>query len=217
MRLKSSSMYAPQDPTPTWLRRLIGAMLLWALVCLAYYAKAQPAPPRRAAVTASTIAWLTDRLYIREATGRNDGPDVAALITAGGGVASQRPEYCGFTQAADQKAHKLPIPARGMQGAARAWFPLEGPDAPRTIYRAGVRGVVDSIRPGDLVGFDYGRGIHHVARDKEVVPAQRKGRPPRGYWTLAGNEGRGTRAGLHLTYYPAANIDAGARWDYYLK
>lgn len=210
-------MYAPQDPTNKWARALALLIVVWAVVCLAYRAKAQPIPARRPAVTASTLQWLTDRLYIREATGRNDGPAVAGLITAGGGVASQRPEYCGFTQAADQKAHKLPIPARGMQGAAAAWFPLTGLDASRTYYFAGRRGVVDSIRAGDLVGFDYGRGIHHVARDKEVVPPQRKGRPPRGFWTLAGNEGRGTKAGVHLTYYPAVNIDAGARWDYYLK
>jgi hypothetical protein len=191
--------------------RYLSILLVSLLSYLTSYA--QPLPPRNAAATAATIKWLADRLYVRELTGRNDGPAVAALIKAGGGVPSQKPEYCGFTQAADQKANGLPIPKNGMQGAARAWFPLDGL---RTIYFAGLRGTLDVIAPGDLVGFDYGRGIHHVARCKEVVPPLRKGRPPRAFWTLAGNEGRGTNAGLHLTYYAGPNIDAAARWDFWL-
>jgi hypothetical protein len=158
-----------------------------------------------------TIDWLTGRLWVREATGRNDGLAVAEIIRAGGGVPAQRPEWCGFTQAADQRANGLPIPARGMQGAARAWFE---PGSPRTYFLAGRRGSLDSIKPGHMLGFDYGRGIHHIARDKEVTPPLRKGRPPRGFWSIAGNEGRGTKAGVHLTYYPAANIAGASNWLY---
>lgn len=158
----------------------------------------------------ATIAWLQARLAIREATGRNDGPAVAALVRAGGGVASQHPEWCGFTQAACQRAHGLPIPARGMQGAARAWFQ----DAHRTYYLAGQRGALDSIKPGHQAGFNYGRGIHHITRFVEVVPPLRKGRPPRGFYTIGGNEGRGLNAGVHRTYYPSQNIAAASNWLY---
>jgi hypothetical protein len=191
-------------------------ILLLAIIFALWWAasvSAQTLPPRNAVATAACIKWLMARQTIREATGRNDGPAVAALVKAGGGDPSIRPEWCGFTQAACQKANGLPIPGAGMQGAARAWFPKEGL---RTTYLVGVRGTLDVIGPGDLVGFDYGRGIHHVARCKEVVPALRKGRPPRAFYTLAGNEGRGTNAGLHLTYYAAPNIDAAARWDFWL-
>jgi len=173
---------------------------------------AQSVPPRNPATTAATLAWLAERLWVKEATARpgNDGPAVAAIIQAGGGAPAQHPEWCGFTQAADQLAQKLPIPKNGMQGAARAWFW----DPVRTYFLAGVRGTVALVMPGDLVGFDYGRGIHHIARAKQTVPNEIKSRPPRGFYTLAGNEGRYPTAGLHLTYYPAVNIDAGARWDY---
>lgn len=181
-------------------------LLLLLLAVSTSYAQ----PARNPATTKATLDWLTARLGVREATGHNDGPAVAAIVTAGGGVATQRPEWCGFTQAACQRASKLPIPKNGMQGAARAWFA----DIARTYYRPGVRGGLGDIQPGDLAGFDYGRGIHHITRFAQVVPGLRPGRPPKGFYTLGGNEGRGTNAGLHLTYYPAANIAAAARWDY---
>ena len=189
-------------------RRWYGLLAAWSLAGLTFPAGAQP--NRNPAVQAATITWLTARLNVREATGRNDGPAVAALVRAGGGEANVGLEWCGFTQAADQRAHGLPIPAAGMQGAARAWFA----DSRRTYYLVGRRGTLASVQPGDLAGFDYGRGIHHITRFVEVLPPLRKGRPPRGFYTIGGNEGRGIAAGVHRTYYPAPNIAAGARWDY---
>lgn len=156
------------------------------------------------------MAWLRARLTVREATGRNDGPDVAALVKAGGGNPAEHPEWCGFTQTACQRAHGLPYPGGGMQGAARAWFT----DPHRTVYLAGRRGTADSIRVGYCLGFDYGAGIHHIGRAAIVVPPLRKGRPPRGFYSIAGNEGRGTNAGMHLTYYATPSIAAGANWLY---
>ena len=173
------------------------ALLLFN-VALFHRVSAQPAPPT--AVGVATVQWLQARAYIRELTGNNDGPDVAALVKAGGGDPAQRPEWCGFTQAACQRAFGLPIPGGGMQGAARAWFP------------AARRVALTATAPGDLAGFDYGRGIHHVARVAVLGKPLRAGRPPRSVWTLAGNEGRGTNAGIHLTNYPAQNIAAFGRW-----
>ena len=182
--------------------------LLLLLLLVGVGAPAQPAPRP----VPATVQWLVDRLWVREATGRNDGPAVAALVKAGGGNPADRPEWCGFTQAADQRAHRLPIPPHGMQGAARAWFYAA---SPRTCYLAGRRGALADIAPGDLVGFAYGRDpvVHHIARDQAVVPSDQKSRPPRGFWVLAGNEGRGPNAGLHLSYYPGPNIAAASRWD----
>jgi len=210
-------MYAPKDPTPTALRWLGRLMLAWALLCLVYYAKAQPR--RNPATQAKTVKWLADRGNVREATARpgNDGPAVAAIIRAGGGTPAQRPEWCGFTQAGDQRAHGLPIPANGLQGAARYWFvDVKNRLLPRTFYYAGQRGVLDSIQQADMLGFAWRPNlvIHHITRADKAVPPLRRGRPPRGFWSWGGNEGRFPNAGMHYTYYPAANITAAARWDY---
>jgi hypothetical protein len=194
------------------MRRLL--VLYWLLASCQLLAK--PAPRALQARNAQlTIDWLTGRLWVREATGRNDGPGVADIIRAGGGVPAQRPEWCGFTQAAANRAAKLPIPRNGMQGAAKAWFPLTGPDAERTVFhRAAGVGSIDSIRLGLKAGFDYGRGLHHVAAVAELGRPVRAGRTPRSVWTLAGNEGKGTAAGLHRTLYPIGAIDALSNWNY---
>jgi len=210
-------MYAPKDPTSTWVRWLGWVMLAWVLVCAAYVAKAQPR--RNPATQASTIKWLADRGGVREATRYpgNDGLAVAAIIRAGGGNPAEHPEHCGFTQAADQRAHGLPIPAGGMQGAARAWFvDAQRRPLPRCFYYGGQRGVLDSVQAGDLLGFAYRPNptIHHITRAAKQVPALRRGRPPRGYWSWGGNEGRWPNAGMHYTFYPGPNITAAARWDY---
>jgi hypothetical protein len=86
------------------------------------------------------------------------------------------------------------------------------------FFYAGRFGVLDSIQRGDIVCFAWRPNpvIHHVTRADEQVSPLRKGRPPRGYYTLAGNEGRGTSAGMKRTFYPGPNITAGARWDYLL-
>ena len=165
---------------------------------------------RQTANAAATLDWLTARLYVRELTGRNDGPAVAAIIKAGGGTASERPEWCGFTQAAANRACKLPIPAAGMQGAARTWFT----PGPRLVYRRGSYGSIDSIRIGLKAGFDYGAGIHHVAAVAQLGRPVRAGRAPRSVVTIAGNEGSGTAAGMHRTTYSITSIDALANWLY---
>lgn len=176
------------------------ARFVLALCCLLpRCAKAQPTP-----IGVQTVQWLLDRQWIREATGRNDGPAVAALVRAGGGeyTATYHPEWCGFTQAADQLAHGLPIPKNGMQGAAAAWFP------PNRLVS------LDAVEIGHQAGFDYSHGIHHIARVAVLGRPVRPGRPPRNIWTIAGNEGRGTTAGVHLTNYPATNIAAFSNWLY---
>ena len=179
-----------------------------------------PAQSRRNPATqARTVKWLADRGAVREATARpgNDGPAVAAINSAGGGNPATFPEHCGFTQAADQRAHGLPIPGNGLQGAARYWFVNPANRLlPRTFYYAGQRGVLDSVQAGDLLGFAWRPNptIHHITRAAVRVPPLRKGRPARGYWSWGGNEGRWPNAGMHYTYYPGPNITAAARWDY---
>ena len=102
-----------------------------------------------------------------------------------------------------------------MQGAAAAWFPLKGPDAGRTLWdRKTGRGSIDSIALGLKAGFDYGHGIHHVAEVAELGRPVRAGRDPRSVWTWAGNEGKGTAAGLHRSLYPIGAIDALSNWNY---
>ncbi len=187
------------------------------LMVVAGLTQAQPRPSRAVqdANGRAAVAWLTARLWIREATGRNDGPAVAALVKAGGGVPAQLPEWCGFTQTACQRAHGLPYPGGGMQGAARAWFPLTGPQAARTVYQAGVRGALDSIRVGYKLGFAWRPNpeIHHITLAAEIVKNDIKSRPPRGFWSLGGNEGRGTNAGVHRSYYASPNITAASNWN----
>jgi len=193
-------------------------MLFWALICLAYYAKAQPTSrARQAQAAACTLAFLRAHQDVRETLGNNAGPGVRALVLAGGGeyTATYKPEWCGFTQAAANRSCGLPIPRNGMQGAANAWAPLTGPDARRTLFhRAAGRGSIDSIRLGLKACFDYSRGLHHVAAVAELGRPLRAGRAPRSVWTLAGNEGTGTAAGLHLTLYPIGAIDALSNWLY---
>ena len=206
-------MFVPQSlPVTRWLVR---AMLLWALICLAYYAKAQPSRARQSQAGTCTLKWLEQHQAARENNGKNRGPLVDAIIKAGGGVPAQRPEWCGFTQAAANRSCGLPIPRNGMQGAAAAWFPLKGPDAARTLWdRKTGQGSIDSIAMGLKAGFDYGRGIHHVAAVAELGRPVRAGRAPRSVWTWAGNEGTGTAAGLKRSLYPIGAIDALSNWNY---
>ena len=201
----------------TTFSRILLALIVWLLLLCCFASRAQP---RRNPITqAATVKWLLDRLSVREATARpgNDGPAVAAIITAGGGAAREHPEWCGFTQAADQRAHGLPIPGGGLQGAARYWFvDARRQLLPRAYFYAGRRGVLDSIQRGDLVGFAW-RGspdIHHIVRADELVPPLRRGRAPRGVWSWGGNEGRWPDAGMHRSMYPGPNVTAASRWDH---
>ncbi|MGI4884289.1 MAG: hypothetical protein ACRYFR_04950 [Janthinobacterium lividum] len=196
------------------MRKLLATVML--SLATFFVASAQPATRARQAQAATcTLAWLTAHQTARETAGTNRGPLVDAIVKAGGGVPAQAPEWCGFTQAAANRSCGLPIPAAGMQGAARAWFPLTGPQAQRTLYhRAAGRGAIDSIRIGLKAGFDYGRGIHHIAAVASLGRPVRAGRAPRSLYTLAGNEGNGPTAGLHLTLYALTAIDALANWNY---
>lgn len=212
-------MYVPKDPTRTLTRWLLGFIVAWVLVCAVYAAHGQPLPRRNPRVQAATCEWLKVRLDYRETWGNNRGPLVDPIIRAGGGTPGQ--EWCGFTQAACQRAHGLPIPKNGLQGGARYWFCADASCKvllARTFYYAGRRGVLDSIQPGDITGFVWRPSviIHHVTRCAEIVAPLRKGRPPRAFYTLGGNEGKGTTAGLKRTYYLATSITAAARWDYAL-
>lgn len=179
-------------------------LLLWLV---ATHAHGQTTQAQRAACT---LDWLHQHLNVREATGRNDGPAVAAIIRAGGGTAADRPEWCGFTQTAANKSCGLPFPANGMQGAARYWF-LPGP---RLVYTLGGKGTFEAIQPGYKVGIWHGNAIHHITCAETPGRAVRKGRPARGWWCLAGNEGTGTSAGVHRTFYAAPSIYAAANWLY---
>lgn len=198
------------------MRQLSIFLALLSLFLLDSSAQAQTTRAQQAQAGQCVLSFLHAHKYVREATGRNDGTDVAALVRAGGGEysATYKPEWCGFTQAAANRSCGLPIPRNGMQGAARAWFPLTGPDAARTVFRRGVKGSIDSIAVGQKAGFDYGKGIHHVACIDELGRPVRSGRAPRTLYTLAGNEGKGTNAGLHRTLYPITSIDGLSNWNY---
>jgi hypothetical protein len=196
------------------MRKLLALLLL--VHCSLFKVAAQPTSRARQAQAAScTLKWLADHQLARETAGKNRGPLVDAIVRAGGGVPAQAPEYCGFTQAAANRSCGLPIPGRGMQGAAKAWFPLTGAQVARTLFdRATGRGSIDSIAVGLKAGFHYGRGIHHVAAVAELGRPVRAGRAPRSVWTWAGNEGKGTAAGMHRSLYPIGAIDALSNWNY---
>ncbi|MDO7849939.1 hypothetical protein Q5H92_26505 [Hymenobacter sp. M29] len=139
------------------------------------------------------LPWLTARLSARESAGYNRGPLVDAIVRAGGGAPGQ--EWCGFTQAAANRSCGQPIPRAGLQGTARNWFPLAGPDAGRTVFhRAAGRGRLDAIAVGQKAGYDFGRGLHHVNAVAELGRPLRAGRAPRAVWCLGGNEGTGATA-----------------------
>ena len=190
-----------------WLAVVAGLLLL------AVRASAQPSRARETANAVCTLDFLRAHLSVRESEGNNAGPGVRALVLAGGGDYSSayHPEWCGFTQAAANRSCGLPIPKNGMQGAAAAWFT----PGPRLVFhRARAYGSIDSIRPGLKCGFDYGRGIHHIGCVAVLGRPVRAGRAPRSLYTLAGNEGRGTDAGVKLSLYSIGSIDALANWLY---
>lgn len=179
-------------------------LTLLVLLLLGHACHAQPAAQRQRADC--TLGWLRDHLWVREATGHNDGPAVWALIHAGGG--QRHDEWCGYTQLAAQRACGLPVPAEA--GAARAWFRARR----RLVYTQGGIGSLAAVRPGYCVGIRYGSAIHHIIRAAVAGRAVRRGRPARGWYCYGGNEGRGPNAGIHYTFYPAASFNAVANWLY---
>ncbi len=186
-------------------------LLTWLLLIVSWQvAVAQPTRAVQARNAAAVLAWHTAHLNVREATGRNDGPEIDAWLRL---VGSPRySPWCGATQGQCQHDCRLPLPAAA--GAAKSWAVPA-----RTYYVRAVRGSLDSLRPGHVVMFYYanlGR-IGHVGR---LVMAQRpirKGRAARGWLVVAGNTGTGggrDGAGVHQYFYPAAELYAVANWLY---
>jgi hypothetical protein len=149
---------------------------------------------------------------VREATGRNDGPQVEAAQRAAG--AKKGDPWCGCEQYVEQKLCGLPTPA--WAAAAANWTLASNS---RTYYIRGQRGVADSIRVGDQVTFYYanlGR-VGHVGRNVQATRILRRGRPARGFIVRAGNTGSGggrDGAGVHDVFYAATDVYAAANWKY---
>jgi hypothetical protein len=157
------------------------------------------------------LQWSVQQLNVRELTGHNDGPIIGVWLRATGN--KEGDSWCGAYQAAGQRSCGLPYPA-GAAGSYN-WFK----DPKRTYYRQGLRGTVDSLRPGHQVGFYYanlGR-IGHIGRAVAAGRPIRKGRPARGWYVNAGNTGAGggrDGGGVRVVFYPSASIYAAANWLY---
>jgi hypothetical protein len=202
-----ASMFVPKAPPVS--RWLLWVMVVWTLICLGYYAKAQPVPRAiEAQRAAAATAWLEQHLYLKETHGYNRNPVIDSWARANGNALGS--EWCGLTQWACQQALKLPSP-KGPAGSYN-WFP---PASPRTVLY-GAKGSFDSVRVGFEIGiFNARRGrIAHITRAVELARPIRKGRPARGAWCIGGNEGTGAKAGMHRTFYPASGIYAASNWLY---
>lgn len=169
-------------------------------------------PPRTKQERAAqaVLAWHVHFGYVRELTGNNDGPEIDAWLRLVG--SPLRSPWCGATQGQCQHDVKLPMPK--LAGAARSWAVPA-----RTYYIRGVRGSLDSLKPGHCVMFYYanlGR-IGHIGRLVAPQRPIRKGRPARGWLVVAGNTGTGggrDGAGIHQYFYPASDLYAVANWLY---
>jgi hypothetical protein len=161
---------------------------------------------------ASLLKISASRLYIREATGHNDGAEVEVAQRAAG--AKKGDPWCGCERFMWNKLAGLPTPA--WPAAARNWSLTS---SPRTYYIRGLRGSLDSVKVGDTVTFYYanlGR-VGHVGMDVAHSRPIRRGRPTRSFTVRAGNTGAGggrDGAGNHDVLYAATDIYAGARWTY---
>jgi hypothetical protein len=189
------------------MRTALVCFVVWLLYLLSSQAYAQPAP--RAVQDrngACTVKWLTDRLWWRE-TSYNAGPGITEAIKANHG--NPRDEYCGHTQAGAQRSCGLPVPKGS--GGSYNWFL----DVKRNVL-LGSTGSFDSVRVGYKIGlYNPRRGrIAHITAVAELARAVRRGRPARGAWCVGGNEGTGTNAGMHRTFYPASGIYAAANYNY---
>ncbi|MDO7886704.1 hypothetical protein [Hymenobacter cheonanensis] len=179
---------------------------------MASSAPAQVAHRARPGQPAAVLQVSAGRLRIREATGRNDGPDVEAAQRAAG--AQKGDPWCGCEQFMEQRLCGLPSPA--WPAAARNWSLAS---SPRTYFIRGLRGSLDSLRPGHQVTFYYatlGR-VGHVGRLVAASRPVRRGRPARGWVVRAGNTGTGggrDGAGVHDVWYPTYELYAAANWLY---
>ena len=184
-----------------------------AIFFMASPAPAQVASRARPGQPAAVLKVSASRLHIREKTGHNDGPDVEAAQRAAGARPGVDP-WCGCEQFMEQKLAGLPSPA--WPAAARNWSLAS---SPRTYFIRGLRGSLDSLRPGHQVTFYYanlGR-VGHVGRLVEASRAVRRGRPARGWVVRAGNTGTGggrDGAGVHDVWYPSYELYAASNWLY---
>jgi len=188
-------------------------LVLLSTFCGGVSSFAQPMPTQRRGESqnaACVLAWLDAHLNVREATGHNDGPAVAAIVRASGGDPRDHPEWCGFTRAAANRSCGLPYPAGGRQGAAAAWFR----PGPRLVYQVGAVGRLEELRPGLCAGIWHDGGIHHITTVAELGRPVRAGRVPRTAWCKAGNESSGANAGVHRTCWPVAALYALSNWNY---
>lgn len=191
--------------------RFIGiGLLLWLLVSLQVHAQASRAV--QATNAKKVLAWSNAHLNVREATGRNDGPEVEAFLRVTGNRKGD--PWCGAYQAAGNKACGLPIPAGA--GGARNWTL---PGNRRTYYIRGQRGSLDSLKPGHQITFYYanlGR-VGHVGRLMQPTRSIRRGRPARGWYTNEGNTGTGggrEGAGVKQLFRSSTDFYAAANWLY---
>jgi hypothetical protein len=191
------------------MRTALVCFVVWLLYLLSSQAHAQPAPRAiEAWRAAAATAWLEQHLYLKETHGYNRNPLIDTWARANGNALGS--EWCGLTQWACQQSLKLPSP-KGPAGSYN-WFP---PASPRTVFY-GTRGSFDSVQVGFEIGiYNARRGrIAHITRAVELARPIRKGRPARGAWCIGGNEGTGTNAGVHRTFYPATSIYAASNWLY---
>ena len=182
------------------------ALLILYLVCTRAHAQA-PRPGTACLLTTSAA-----RLKVREATGRNDGPEVEKVQRLAGARVGVDP-WCGCERYYWNYTCGRPSPK--WPAAARNW---SQPTDPHTFYiRGGKRGVLDSVKVGDTTTFFYsnlGR-VGHVGMVVELGRPLRAGRPPRTYRIRAGNTGSGggrDGAGVHDVTYSAESIYAASTW-----
>lgn len=181
------------------------------LIAHSFQTAAQPGRAAQAAAGARAAVVAAGRLGIREATGKNDGPAIDAMLRL---VGSPRfSPWCGAEQAWQQQLCGLPFPRQA--GGARFW----AVDPVRTYFVRGTRGSVDSLKPGHQVMFYYanlGR-IGHIGRAVAPGRSVRRGRPARGWWCVEGNTGTsGTRegAGVHRLFRQANEFYACTNYLY---
>lgn len=172
---------------------------------LALGARAQ-APATEASKAEACVAWLRAHLTLVEVGANNRAPLIDTWAKRAGVALGS--EWCGLTQMQCQLDNGLPIPA-GPAGSYN-WFKKT---SPRTVYLQNQRGTAVNLVRGYPVGiFNRRLGrVAHITRIVQVVPGPHPGGPPRGYYCIAGNEGR-FPGGVHLTFYPYSAIYAGANW-----
>ncbi|RPD44837.1 hypothetical protein DNI29_19200 [Hymenobacter sediminis] len=172
-------------------------------------AEAQIAHSAKLGAVDCQLQAATDRLHVREATGRNDGPEVWATQKAAG--VKKFDPWCGCEMFLQQQSCGLPSPK--LPAAARTW---SLPSSSRTFFVRGMRGSLDSLRPGHIVTLYYAN-LGRVGKVVALGRAVQAGRAPRTYLVNSGNTGRGggrDGAGVYNVNYPAYQIYAGANWSY---